>query len=451
MLASNAKDTAEVIVEFCEDKGLPFRKAFSSEHLTRLFEKYKIDFRDRIMPPDVTLMAFCSQLIDKDRSCKEAVSRINHDRDIQGLAKASSSTSAHCQSRAKLPLGLIRDLARDTARFLEEESDGSWFWHERHLKIIDGSTLSMPDTAANQDRWPQHGKQQEGVGFPIMRVVAVTSYATGGILDFAYGPWRGKETGEHALARQVLDSLKNRDVLLADRYYCSYFFIASLREKDVDLVTRIHGARDYDFRSGRKLGIGDHVVELQKPPKPCWMDKTEYDSIPSTLTVREVKVDGSGEEEIVVVTTLIDPVKYSRSELASVYKKRWHIELDLRSIKSVMGMDILSCKTPDMIEKEVWTYILSYNLVRQLICQAASKHKIEPRTISFTGALQTFNVYQAGFRFCDAETNRRMYESMLDLIASHRIGNRPGRKEPKAVKRRPKAYAKLTVPREEWR
>jgi hypothetical protein len=283
-----------------------------------------------------------------------------------------------------------------------------------------------------------------------MHIVAVTSYASGAVLDLAYGPWRGKEKGEHALARQVLTSLKEGDVFLADRYYCSCFFIESLRTKGVDVVTRIHGSREYDFRTGKKSGIGDHVVELQKPPKPCWMDKDQYDLIPNTLTVREVKVGGSGEEDIIVVSTLIEPERYSRSELASVYKKRWHIELDLRSIKSVMGMDFLSCKTPDMIEKEVWTYILSYNLVRQLICQAAIKHNIEPRTISFTGALQTFNVYQAGFRINDAETNNRMHESMLDLIASHRIGNRPGRKEPKAAKRRPKAYPKLTVPRSKW-
>jgi hypothetical protein len=449
MLSSNAKVVADIITDLSESDGLCFRKAISDDHLAKLFEKHKIDFRDRLMPPDVTLLAFCSQLIGKDRSCRRAVTRILNDRESKGLFRCSTSTSAYCQARTRLPLPLVVDLAKQTAQFLESDCPPQWLWKGHHVKMIDGSTLTMPDTQENQERWPQHGKQSEGVGFPIMRVVAIMSLATAAISDFAYGPWQGKETGELALARRLLSSLEKGDLLLADRYYCSYFFIAMLQELGIDLVTRLHGARDYDFRTGKRLGKGDHLVELIKPPRPAWMEKDAYEKMPSTLTVREIKSSKDGDEDIIVVTTLVDPGKYSRTELASVYKKRWNVELDLRSIKSVMGMDILSCKTPDMIEKEVWTYILTYNLIRQLICQAANKHKIEPRTISFTGALQAFDAFYPSLRGGDHLKVKRAYELMLDIIAENRIGNRPGRREPKAVKRRPKAYPLLQTSRSE--
>jgi hypothetical protein len=309
----------------------------------------------------------------------------------------------------------------------------------------------MPDTLENQSQWPQHGLQGEGTGFPIMRVVAIISLATAAISDFAFGRYQGEGTGELALAKQLLSSLESGDLLVADRYYCSYFFISILQDLNVDLVTRLHGARKYDFRKGKRLGIGDHLVTLIKPPKPFWIDQETYNNIPPSLTVREIKSPKENCDDVVLVTTLVDPKKYPRTELAAVYKRRWNIELDLRSIKSVMGMDILSCKTPDMIEKEIWAYVLTYNLIRQLICQAAEKHEIDPRSISFTGALQIFEAFHASLKNSDSRKSQKAYELMIDLIAENRIGNRPGRKEPRAVKRRPKPYPTLSEHREKAR
>jgi hypothetical protein len=312
----------------------------------------------------------------------------------------------------------------------------------------------MPDTPQNQAVWPQHDNQLEGVGFPIMRVVALMSFSTASVIDFRYGPFKGKGTGEHALARELLGSLEFGDIVLADRYYGSYYFIAELLQKGVDIITRQHGSRESDFRCGLRIDQGDHVIELVKPPRPSWMDKKTYETMPKTIALREIKtgIIDEEDEEVVIITTLVCPESYSRSELAACYKKRWNIELDLRSLKSVMGMDILACKTPEMITKELWTYILAYNLVRQLISKSAAKHSLEPRQISFTAAMQTLLAFIPLFDSNPPpETRKRYYDAMLRMIASHRIGNRPGRSEPRLVKRRPKPKTFLTRPRGESR
>ena len=448
-MASNAQSTAVTLSKLQNLEGLAFRDSFSSSHMSEVMSRHGSEFRDRAYAPDVTLMAFCTQLISSDSSCREVVTKLNRDRTKSGLMPISSSTSAYCQARSRLSLGLVKDLATDSGEFMEKAVPSEWLWKGRHLKLIDGSTLSMPDTPENQQRWPQHDQQDEGVGFPIMRIVGVLSMATAACLGLAYGPYQGKETGEHALARQLLPLIHQKDILLADRYYCSYFLIAQVLAQGADFITRLHGARNYDFRRGHRLGEGDHIVELVKPPIPKWMDQETYDSIPETLKLREMKSDHKDEhgDEVIIVTTLLNPETYPRSEVLGAYRLRWNVELDLRSLKTVMGMDILSCKSPEMIEKEVWTYILAYNLIRQLICQAAEKHKVEPRRISFTGAIQTFNAFLPLINVGPAEFSKRMYDAMIDIIAQHKIPNRPGRSEPKAVKRRPKAYPRLTKPR----
>ena len=448
-MASSAQSTAVTLSKLQNLEGLAFRDSFSSSHMSEVMSRHGGDFRDRAYAPDVTLMAFCTQLISSDSSCREVVTKLNRDRTKSGLMPISSSTSAYCQARSRLSLGLVKDLATDSGEFMEKAVPSEWLWKGRHLKLIDGSTLSMPDTPENQQRWPQHDQQDEGVGFPIMRIVGVLSMATAACLGLAYGPYQGKETGEHALARQLLPLIHQKDILLADRYYCSYFLIAQVLAQGADLITRLHGARNYDFRRGHRLGEGDHIVELVKPPIPKWMYQETYDSIPETLKLREMKSAHKDEhgDEVIIVTTLLKPETYPRSEVLGAYRLRWNVELDLRSLKTVMGMDILSCKSPEMIEKEVWTYILAYNLIRQLICQAAEKHKVEPRRISFTGAIQTFNAFLPLINVGPAEFSKRMYDAMIDIIAQHKIPNRPGRSEPKAVKRRPKAYPRLTKPR----
>lgn len=435
------------------EERLAFSPLLDADRLDPAIARHVIDFRDRLFPPDLTLCAFLSQVSGADRSCRAAVVRANAGRRRARQRKSSSSTSAYCQARARLPVGLVEELARQSAGSLERRVDRRWLWKGRHVKLIDGTTLSMPDTEENQQQWPQNPAQKAGLGFPIVRLVAVVSLATAAVLDLRFGPYQGEDTSELALARQMLDTVEAGDVVLADRYFAGYFFMALVKARGADIVTRLHGARHADFRQGRHLSQGDHVIELIKPPRPKWMDEATYQALPETLELREVKGSSRDRDgkQIVVVTTLVDPKRYSKSELLAVSRLRWNVELDLRSIKSVMGMDILSCQTPQMVAKEVWTYILAYNLIRELIARAAQEHGIEPRNISFTGAVQAFQAYAPHFDWRDPAKTKDLYASMLEDIASFRIGNRPGRREPRAVKRRPKKTRFLTKPRTEMK
>ena len=275
---------------------------------------------------------------------------------------------------AKLPALVIRRLANRLADRLEEAAQ-PWHWKQRVVQLVDGTTVSMPDTPANQERYPQPRTQRPGVGFPVLRLVALLSLATAAVHDIAIGPYKGKETGETALFRSLLDDLSAGEIVLADRYYCSYFMIALLMARGIDVVFRLHQQRHYDFRRGRRLGHGDHVVVWHKPAKPRWMDAEQYAALPDTLTIREVRYavnqPGFRVREIILATTLLDAETYSAADLADLYHQRWHTELDLRYLKTTMKMDVLRCQTPAMIERELETYILGYNVVRKATVQAA--------------------------------------------------------------------------------
>jgi putative transposase len=281
------------------------------------------------------------------------------------------------------------------------------------------------------------------------------SLATGMLKDMAMGPYAGKETGEPALLRQLLARFAPGDVLLADRYYCSYFMIAMLMEAGIDLVSRVHQRREVDFRRGRRLGKNDHVVEWRRPQRPAWMDQATYDRMPESIQIREVHVQvnhpGFRVESFVVVTTLMDADEYTREDVAELYGFRWLVELDIRAIKSTIGMDILRCKTPPMVRKEIWTCLLAYNLIRRAMLQSAQESGHAPRRLSFCAALQTIAASWQVIVLSNDSTAARLVEVELENLAGHLVGNRPGRVEPRAVKRRPKPLALLTQPRAQAR
>jgi hypothetical protein len=332
-------------------------------------------------------------------------------------------------------------------RKLEEQAPDAWRWHGKRVVLVDGSTLSMPDTPANQQAYPQSRSQRPGVGFPILRWVALLGLATGVVLDSAFGPYRGKETGETALFRTLLSALLQGDIVLADRFYCSYWMVALLQAQSVDVVFRKHQLRHTDFRCGRRLGRDDHIVTWTKPQRPKWMDQATYDALPETLDLREVRTKvttpGCRVKELVVVTTLHDHETYTKEEILDLYHQRWHAEIDLRSIKTQMKMDILRCKTPEMVRKEIWAHLLAYNLVRKVIAQAAAEHQLTPRQLSFAGAMQTLNEFRTALLHASSAELPEMTHGILAAIARHRVGNRPGRSEPRKVKRRPKGYSRM--------
>lgn len=406
---------------------------------------------ERIFTPLVTLAVFLSQILAADHSCRAAVARLLAWRAGRGLRPCSPDTGAYCKARARLPEALLSRLVRETADRLQAAAPEPWLWRGRRVVLVDGTTVSMPDTPENQAAYPQHFRQRRGCGFPIARVVVLLSLATGAALDAAMAPWAGKLTGENALLRSMRRRLRRGDILLADGYYCSYQEVAALLAEGIDVVMRQHGGRKTDLRRGRKLGREDHVVgwERGRIRRP-WMGLPEFRALPRELLLRElrVRVDKPGfrSRVLVVVTSLTDAAAFPAGELAALYRRRWHAELDIRSVKSAMGMDVLRCKTPAMVRKEVYGHLLAYNLIRGAMAEAASRRGASPRELSFQGARQTIEAFR-GELGCAAGDGERLIEAALTAIAAHRVGDRPDRVEPRVVKRRPKAYPRMQVPR----
>jgi hypothetical protein len=403
----------------------------------------------------LTVWTFLTQVSSAQKSCVAAVARALTLLVILGRAPCHSGSGAYCKARAKLSESFLRRLAVDVGSRVEDAAPVAWRWHGRRVLLVDGSSLSMPDTEANQAEYPQSRSQKSGVGFPQMRWVALIALTTGCGLDSAFGPCRGKETGETALFRQMLGTLRAKDVLVADRYYCSYWTVALAKQLGVDVVFRQHQLRHTDFRRGRRLGKKDHVVDWDKPERPDWMDEATYASLPDTLTLREMRgrvgATGCRVRELTVVTTLTDPATWAKDEIMNLYGARWNAEVDLRAIKTHMGMDILTCQTPEMVRKEIWAHLLAYNLVREVMARAAREHGMTPRRLSFLGAMQTLEAFRSLLLAVTEEGMPDLIRRILAAIAAHRVGNRPNRYEPRKVKRRPKGYSRMTRPRAEER
>lgn len=448
-----------VLSSFLQKPGLPFADALPEQRIQAAFDHEGVSFaqdQDAVYTPAVTLWALLSQVLFKEeqRSCLAAVSRVVVL--LVALGKQlSDNTGAYCRARAKLPPAVMRRLALEVADDCERSLPQRWLWHDRHVHLVDGTTVSMPDTEANQAAYPQPAAQQPGLGFPIARMVVLLSLATGMLSGMALGPYAGKETGETALLRQLLDRLGPGDILLADRYYCSYFLIALLLACGVDFVVRLHQRREADFRRGRRLGPGEHIVTWLRPPKPAWMDQQTYAGMPQSIQLRELEVQvhqpGFRTESFVVVTTLTDAEQYTKQDLAELYHGRWLAELDIRAIKVTLGMDVLRCKTPQMVHREIWSCLLAYNLIRRSMLQAADSSGLSPRQLSFTAALQKIAAGWVTVVFLDEATGALLIDAHLSDMAGHKVGHRPNRVEPRAIKRRPKPHKLLTQPRAEAR
>jgi Transposase DDE domain len=437
--------------DLAQAPGLPFADLLPAQQLEQALRQEKVTFRERLFSPLVTLWVFLSQVLDPDGSCRAAVARFLAWRAARRLPACSADTSAYCKARARLPEGLLARLTRDTGRQPQDEAPPAWRWEGRTVKVVDGSTVSMPDTKANQAAYPQSPSQQPGLGFPIARLVVLFSLAVGTVLDAALGRYQGKQTGEPALFRTLHGNLDEGDILLADRCYSSYWELALLRQRGADLVSRLHQRRRADFRTGRRLGREDHVVVWAKPPRPEWLDEATYAALPDRLEVRAVRVRvghaGFRTRVFVAVTTLLDGEAFPRTDLAVLYRMRWLAELDLRALKQTLQMDVLRCQSPEMVRKEVWAHLLAYNLVRGLMAQAAREAKVLPVQLSFKGAVQAVNAFAAVWQAARPTDREGVCRRLRAAVAEHRVGDRPNRHEPRARKRRPKEYPLLKHPR----
>jgi hypothetical protein len=418
---------------------MDFFNLITGPALLETLEALVPEYRERRFPPTVTLAMFLGQVLRADSSCQNAVNEAIVNQLLHGADAVSANTGGYCQARQRLPIDLVRELAQQTGAMMTNQTPQGWRWRGRHVKLTDGTTTLMPDTAENQAQFPQHGRQEKGAGFPIARLVAVMSLANGAVLDMAMGPYKGKGTGEYGLFRELLGCFTSGDVMLADSYYCSFFLIAALQARGVDVLFEQHGARHTDFRTGEKLGARDHVVQWSKPvARPAWMTPEEYAAYPAELTLREVKV-----RKKVLVTSFLNPREVCKREIGQLFLRRWNVELDLRNMKTTLGMDRLRCKTPEMCEKELWIYMLAYNLIRLLMAQAAVHATVLPRQLSFKHTVQVWVAWSQRQFLSDVPENTALFR----LIAHVRVGNRPGRMEPRLVKTRPKPFGRLQTTR----
>jgi Transposase DDE domain len=438
----------QVRARFARDQGLPFADSLSERSIVDALREHGVQYRDQLFSPVTTIWGFLSQVLSEDHSCRDTVARVLAHRAASGLEPCSPNTTSYCNARVRLPTGVLRTLAKRTAQQLEDGLPEGWQWQGRRVFIADGSHVSMPDTEENQASYPQPPQQQPGLGFPLARIAVLLSLATGACHDLAIAPYAGKGTGETTLLRAMYETLKPGDVVLADALFDNYFLVYELRAHGIDLVARAQYQR-VGSQVAQSRPDGDILV-WQRPNKPRGMTGEQYRSYPKTLLMRQVAVDARDKnnraEQFHVITTILDPL-IDGGQFGGLYERRWDGEVDIRSINATMQMDILRCKTPEMVRKEIWAHLLAYNLLRTVMAVAASEDGIEPRQVSFKGTKQVVTAFAPKLEAAQPEQRAELVAAMLKAVAYHRVGDRPGRWEPRARKRRPKPGKRLTQPR----
>jgi hypothetical protein len=443
---------------FVQQPGLPFAEVLTAETIEQAFVHHDGLFAgDDIFSTPLVLWAFLAQVLrdGKGAACAAAVADIATYLQQAGGAVPSGDTGDYCRARAKLSLPALRQLTVAAAEQLEDAADPSWLSHGLHAKLIDGFTFTMADTPDNQRQFPQQKRQRPGAGFPIARACAVLSLATAAITDLAVGPYQGKDTGESALLRQILGCLKPGDLAVFDRCFCAFPLLALLRLNGVEFCSRLHQRRPVDFRRGKRLGPDDHLITWTRPKRPDWMAEELYQRIPETMTLRQVRfhvtVPGRRTKTLVVVTSLLDPLAWPKEALAELYGFRWNVELDLRVIKQTLRLDHLRCKSPAMILRELWVTLLAYNLIRKLIATAAAVHGQKPRHLGFTLACQEVLSSWMLLATGACRDLDGLYRSLLARIAANLVADRPGRIEPRVIKRRRDHYPLMHSSRDQLR
>lgn len=442
--------------EFTTAPELPFAKELSEDSIRTALQQEGFAVRNCLYTPWVTLWVFLSQVLSADHSCRDAVARFLAFRTARGLEGCSTNTGAYCTARQRLPESLLKRLVEQTGEQLHQQALPEWHLHRRPVKMVDGTTLSMPDTPTNEAVFGKPSNQHGTGGFPLARLVCVSSLATGAVLNAAMGPYCGKKTGELSLFRQLDDACLSGDVLLGDRLFCNYADVARLQARGVDVVFAHDNKRVVDFRRGQRLGKDDHLITWSKPKqRPEGIDSPEFAAAPQSLTLREVRVRisirGQRVRELVVVTTLLDPHEFSLAEIAALYRQRWQAELDLRSIKCVMQMDVLRCQSPEMVRKEIWMHLLAWNLLRSVMCCAAAENDVAVRGLSFKSAQQLLAAFHHQLTTAELERLEAVCTILLQALLPHRVGQRPNRHEPRKRKRPPKQYPQMRLPRAEER
>jgi hypothetical protein len=448
----------QVAAMFLDESDLPFADVLSSADIEQIFARRDALFADdSIFSTPVVLWGFLGQALrdGKGAACASAVAEITTYMQQTGQSIPCGDTGVYCRARRKLDDEALRDTVIHVASGLRAAAPLKWLWYGRHAKLVDGFTFTMPDTYENQKAFPQSSSQDPGVGFPIARACVVLSLATAAVHDLAIGRYEGKETGETALLRTMLDGFVPGDIVVFDRCYGSFLMLALLQQRGVDVCTRLHQCRDGTLSRIAQLGPNDWLVRWTRPERPDWMDEELYAQIPQTLTLRQIelmiKQPGSRVERMTVVTTLTSSSAYSGDDIGELYGYRWNAELDILQVKQTLGVDHMRCKSPQMVRVELWVKLLAYNLIRKVIATAALAHGKQPRQLGFTRTCQSILsswMLTATGAIHDAQT---WWTVMLEQIANNEVANRPGRIEPRVLKRRRHRYPLMTRPRDDLR
>jgi len=454
-----------------QSDALPLCEVIDDDQWQAAFDRHDIDFgrdEDSIYTPAITLWGLISQVFFKaeNRSCKAAVARIASLWATLGKVVCKTNTGAYCRARLKIPFEVVRDIARQLALSTEDAFDqqaADQYEGEVHpvvakvqsqpmtgrVLLVDGFTVTAADTPENQEEFPQNPSQKEGLGFPIIRGVSLISMITGLLFEVMLGPYAGKQSGETALLWQMLDQLQQGDTLVADCFYCSYWLIAACQNKGVHIVMKNHDKRDDDPLGARRIDRHQRVTVWLRPKRPEWMSEQEYDELPEQIEIRLVDViieqAGFRSKKYTIATTMVETKVYSRDWITSVYRSRWLVELDIRSIKCSLDMDIIRAKTPAMVRTEIWSCLLAYNLIRMKMLQSCAVNGRMPRTLSFTATLQ---LLAANWVLASVMLTAELVQLGLETSCSETVGDRLDRVEPRANKRRPKLLALLKKPRQ---
>ncbi len=396
---------------------------------------------------------FVWQVLQPRTSCRAVV------RQVQAFCETEhrqfdESTSAYCQARSRLPINCLQQALTDSAGAADRLSlQGIPDW-SRPIKVVDASSVRLPDTDANRRRYPYPRGQRPGCGFPVMQFCGLYSLASGAILKTAQSPWN---THEVRLFKDLWPELQPGDILLGDRSFGAYVLLALFSRRGVDVVSRLHQGRRFSRRNAKRIGPEQWLVTWQKPPKrPDYLTEEEWASVPAAITVRIIHVriqqKGFRTQELWISTTLLDTIAYPAEQIAALYLRRWDMELCFRDLKTTMGMEELRCRSPALVQKELLAFLVAHNFIRCLIAQAASAYQVCRTRISFKGAVDAARSFHQAMRMARSQRHaNRLARRLLEILARDLVPVRPGRHEPRALKRRPKPYARLTKPRHRFR
>jgi len=411
--------------------------------------------RRRHFSREVTFWAFLNQVLEEDGSCADAVAQVQSWCQEDGRALPSADTSSYCKARQRLPLSMLENLHERLRTSLDQEAGSELLWCGHVVKAIDGSSVQLPDTPDNQLKYPQPPGQKAGCGFPVMQLSA--------LIDLRHGGWQHVTTSpqsvhDHGLVGRMLPHLQRGEVLTADRAYSSYEMMARMSQKGCWLVSRLHQARKVDWRKGRRIGLDQRIVRWARPSQPAGsgLSQEEWTGLPKELDARLIRVRAIGRDgkprRLILVTNLLDSKRYPARQIEELYCQRWQIELRLRDLKTTMGMEMLRTKTPEMARKELCMFLIAYNAMRLLMLRAGALLGRSSEQLSFKGTLQVVRAWRREFSGLHNAPRRRaeVNAELLFQIAARIRLPRPGRHEPRAVKRRPKSYQYLTKPRHEF-